>query len=147
MRRRNKIIIIVFAALVILGIGFTVWAETPLGPMKEALDALNSDKSVAVTDGSWLTFQPLNGTKSVGFIIYPGGRVDYRLYAPEAHAIASNGYLVVIVRMPLNLAVFGVNAAQNVINGHPEISSWRVWGALAGRYHGCAVRFQCTSNC
>jgi len=41
-----------------------------------------------------------------GFIMYPGGRVDARSYAPAAHSIAAHGFLVVIVPMPLNLAIF-----------------------------------------
>jgi hypothetical protein len=52
---------------------------------------------------------------SSGFIVYPGGRVDFRSYAPIARAIASEGYLVVMTRSPINLAVFGVNIANDVI--------------------------------
>jgi hypothetical protein len=74
--------------------------------MPEALEALNSDTGVEVTIGSWLVsrLRALNTTKKVGFIVYPGGRVDYRSYAPAGHAIAAKGYWIVIVRMPLNLA-------------------------------------------
>jgi pimeloyl-ACP methyl ester carboxylesterase len=42
------------------------------------------------------------------------------------------GYLVVIVRMPLNLAVFGVNKANDVIKSYPQISSWIVGGHSLG---------------
>jgi hypothetical protein len=41
--------------------------------------------------------------------------VDFRSYAPIARAIASEGYLVVMTRSPINLAVFGVNIANDVI--------------------------------
>jgi len=132
MRRRSKIIIIILAVLTIAGSGFIIWAETPLGPMNEALDALKTDTKVRVTTGEWLVFQPNNSTPHIGFIIYPGGRVDYRSYAPEAHAIATNNYLVIVVKMPFNLAVFDPNAAQKVIDSYLTITSWAVGGHSLG---------------
>lgn len=131
----RKAVIIGAAILVVLfiaGAGFIIWAETPLGPMSEALQALNSDAQVKVTTGDRLVFQPVNATTKTGFIFYPGGRVDYRSYAPLAHDVASEGYLVVIVRMPLNLAVFSPNAAQGVIELHPEIENWIIGGHSLG---------------
>ncbi len=132
MSRGRKIIIILLALVVIAGSGFVIWAETPLGPMSEALQALDSDTKVKVTTGDWLVFQPINVTTRVGFIFYPGGRVDYRSYAPLAHDIASEGYLVIIVRMPLNLAVLSPNAAQSVIDAYTGITSWAVGGHSLG---------------
>ena len=132
MSRGRKIILVFLAVVVIASVGFIVWAETPLGPMSEALQALNSDAKVRVTAGDWLVFQPANASTHTGFIFYPGGRVDYRSYAPLAHDIAADGYLVVIVHMPLNLAVFSPNAAQGVIDAYPEITSWAVGGHSLG---------------
>jgi pimeloyl-ACP methyl ester carboxylesterase len=67
-----------------------------------------------------------------GLIIYPGGRVDPRAYAPIAHSIAAQGYLVVIVPMPLNLAVFGANRAAAVIQAFPDIQRWVIGGHSLG---------------
>jgi hypothetical protein len=132
LRRRYKILIIVlFVALVIFS-GFIVWAETPPAPMPQAINALQSDSNVKVISGQWLTFKPTNANYTTGLIIYPGGRVDYRSYAPIAHAIADEGYLTIIVPMPLNLAVFGANAANDVIASHPEITSWAISGHSLG---------------
>ena len=128
MRRRSKIIIVILSILAVAGSGIIIWAEMPLGPMNEALDALKTDSKVSVSTGDLLVFQPINSTQHTGLIIYPGGRVDYRSYAPEAHAIAANGYLVIIIKMPLNLAVFDPNAAQKVIASYPTITSWAVGG-------------------
>jgi hypothetical protein len=132
LRRRNKIIIGVLLAVVIVLVGFVVWAETPPSPMPEAYDALKSDSSVTVSVGNWLVFFPVSSNVSTGFIIYPGGRVDFRSYAPAAHAIAAEGYLVIIPQMPLNLAVFGVGTANDVIGHYPNISSWVVGGHSLG---------------
>jgi pimeloyl-ACP methyl ester carboxylesterase len=76
---------------------------------------------------------------AVGLILYPGGRVDPRAYAPPARAIAAGGYLVVIVPMPLNLAVFGPNRAAEVMDTFPGIELWAIGGhslggAMAARF-------------
>ena len=132
LRRSLKITAAILVVLAVVGVGFFIWAETPLGPMSEAIQALNSDAKVKVINGDWLVFQPVNGTANIGFIFYPGGRVDYRSYAPLAHEIAAEGYLVIIVHMPLNLAVFSPNAAQAVVDAHPEIAGWAVGGHSLG---------------
>jgi dienelactone hydrolase len=68
----------------------------------------------------------------VGLILYPGGKVPPAAYAPQARAIAEAGYLAVVVPVPLNLAVFDINAAQAVIDDHPEIARWAVGGHSLG---------------
>jgi len=125
-------LIIVGSVLVLFAAGFVVWGETPARPMPEPLAALTSDAQVTVTPGQWLVFMPAASTPTTGFIIYPGGRVDYRAYAPAAHQIAAQGYLVVIVRMPLNLAVFGVNAAQELQAAYPNVRQWAIGGHSLG---------------
>jgi len=132
MRRRSKVIIGILLAVAVVLVGFVVWAETPPSPMPEAYDALKSDSLVTVSIGNWLIFTPASSKASTGFIIYPGGRVDFRSYAPLAHAIAAEGYFVVIPQMPLNLAVFGANTANDVIKSYPQISSWAIGGHSLG---------------
>jgi hypothetical protein len=132
MRRRNKVILGSLLIVTVVLAGFVIWAATPLGPMAEAYEALQNDSAVTVSAGSWLRFSPLASNASTGFILYPGGRVDYRSYAPTAHAIAAEGFLCVIVSMPLNLAVFGVNRASEVIKAYPQISTWAIGGHSLG---------------
>ena len=135
MRRRAKIILAV-AIIIPLAVtaGFLIWAYTPLGPMPEALSALQSDGDVEVSTGNWIVFKAVNSSaaKSTGFIVYPGARIDPRSYAPAARALAEEGFLIVIVPMPLNLAVFGVDLANNVIQAHPNIHAWAIGGHSLG---------------
>ncbi len=132
MRKSLRVLIVIIALLVVITGAFVAWGETPAKPMPQALAALQSDAQVTVKTGEWLEFTPTASTPTTGFIIYPGGRVDYRAYAPQAHAIAAQGYLVVIVRVPLNLAVFKPAAAADVIAAHPEIKIWAVGGHSLG---------------
>jgi hypothetical protein len=133
MRKALRILLATLAlVMVLLTAGFVVWGETPARPMPEALAALQSDAKVTVTSDKWLVFAPAEGQPTTGFIIYPGGRVDYRAYAPAAHQISTQGYLVIIVPMPLNLAVFGVNSAQDVQAAYPQIQHWAIGGHSLG---------------
>ena len=132
MRRRYKVLLGILLVLAVVFAGFVIWAETPPSPMPEAYDALKSDSSVTVSIGNWLVFAPVSSNLSTGLIIYPGGRVDFRSYAPAVHSIAAEGYLVVIPLMPLNLAVFGVGTANDVIGHYPDISSWAIGGHSLG---------------
>jgi pimeloyl-ACP methyl ester carboxylesterase len=107
--------------------------------MPEALAAMQSDADVQVAQGTWLAFRPEGHPVEAGLLLYPGARVDYRAYAPLARAIADQGYLVVIVRMPLNLAVLSPDRAQNVFGEFPEVRSWAIGGhslggAMAARF-------------
>lgn len=133
----------VFAAfLIVIGVvigAFVVWGNTPPAPMPQALAALQSDDRVDVSQEQWLVFAPVGAQPVTGLVFYPGGRVDPRSYAPYARAIAETGYLVVIVPMPLNLAVFNLNAADAVIAAYPDVTTWAVGGhslggAMAARY-------------
>ncbi len=122
----------ILGILLLAVIGFIAWGLVIPKPMPEALAAMQSDSQVTVTTDPWIVFQPIEQTPTTGLIIYPGGRVDPRAYAPIAHAIAAQGYLVVIVPMPLNLAVFGSNRAASVIQDYPEIQHWIIGGHSLG---------------
>ena len=132
MKLVKKILLGLLILLVVVCGTFIVWGETPAKASPEAIAALNSDENVRVDTGQYLTFSPIDQEYSTGFIFYPGGRVDYRAYAPMAHDLASRGYFVVIPRMPLNLAVFGVNKAEQVIHAYPQVENWVIGGHSLG---------------
>jgi pimeloyl-ACP methyl ester carboxylesterase len=138
--RRTRLLLAALALILIVAtVGFVTWAETPLGPQSEAKQVLQSGAEVQVEENGWLAFSPTGAQPATGFIFYPGGRVDPVSYALAARRIASAGYLVVILDMPLNLAVFNPDAAGEVIAAYPEIENWVVGGhslggAMAARY-------------
>ena len=125
-------------AVVLVALVWIVPAILTKGPMPAALPALESSATVDVDVGSHVTFTPADGN-GTGVIIYPGGFVDPRSYAPAARGLAEDGSLVVIVEMPLGLAVLGPNRADSVIEDHPEIDPWVIaghslGGTMAARY-------------
>lgn len=133
MRKGWRIFLALIGVLIVGALaGFVIWGETPAQPMPEALTALESDAQVTITIGEWLVFQPTASQPVTGFIIYPGGRVDPRAYAPTARQVAEQGYLVIIVNMPLNLAVFNPGAGGKVMAAYPEIQLWAIGGHSLG---------------
>jgi hypothetical protein len=112
---------------------FVIWGSTPARPDVLAMQSLESNDVVNVEKGQfWLQFSPTNRTQISGFIFYPGGRVDYRAYAPLMQKIAERGFEVFLIKMPLNLAFLGVDRAGAVIDANPDISYWFIGGHSLG---------------
>ena len=135
MKRINWKIVAAVAALVLIlpAAAFVFWASDASPADAAALQALESDARVTVNaDNGWIEFIPADVRPGAGFVFYPGGKVDYRAYAPALRLIAERGYFVAVVPVPLNLAFFDVNAAADVQAAHPEIENWFVGGHSLG---------------
>lgn len=136
----KRILFVLTLVVAMAVVGFVVWASTPSGAtMPTALAALQSNAVVNVTQDEWLVFEPVDTEPMTGYIFYPGGRVVADAYAPLGQAIAEDGYLVVLVPMPLNLAVLNADGADAVMAAYPEIEHWAIGGhslggAMAARY-------------
>lgn len=129
---KRKIWLIPLILILVLISTFVVYGSTPARPMPQALDALQSDSRITVTSDSWLEFKPANSDPTTALVFYPGGRVDYRAYAPLARAVAEQGYRVVIVPMPFSLAVFAPGKAADVMAAYPQVQHWAVGGHSLG---------------
>ncbi len=128
----RKLWLEIFGFFMALAIAFLAWSLIIPAPMAQAKDAARPDYEVLVSRGQWWVFRPILVTPTAGFIIYPDTRVDPRAYAPQAHALAAQGFLVVIVPMPLNLTIFGSERATQVIDSFPEIKYWAIGGHAQG---------------
>ena len=121
-------LIAVVVILVVAVAGFLAWtriARYPAFPEAAALAA------TAQTPQGWYEFDPAQPSET-GFIFYPGGLVDPAAYAPLMKQLSEQGLMSVIVPMPLDLAIFGVNKANDVIVAHPEIKHWIIGGHSLG---------------
>ena len=124
----------VAAGLLLLAVlAFVVWASlartaTP-GPLEAAVD----DPAVEVELGSVVTLRPSASDPERGVVFYPGARVHREAYvATWAPIAAETDTLVLIPRMPLNLAVFGRSRADTLIAEHDEPDEWWVGGHSLG---------------
>lgn len=131
LRPATAIFIVVVLVLVTI---FVFWASDAAPASDVAMNALNSDSQTYVwIEYGWATFYPADNPRpETGFIFYPGGKVDYRAYAPLMKMIADEGYFVVVMPVPLNLAMFDVNVAARIQAQYPEIKNWFVGGHSLG---------------
>ena len=133
MKFKFRYVLIGLGVILLLAVGgFVVWAANPLGPGEQARTALEAGENVIVEVGDSIVFRPAQDDPETGFVFYPGGRVDYRSYAPILRDIAAQGYLVVLVPAPLNLMVFDPDKAAEVLPQFPGIEHWAVGGHSLG---------------
>ena len=134
MIKTSQVIKVICLALFASALLFAIaWVFIPFGPGVEARAALVSDSKVRVQQtAEWVTFIPTAKQPTTGLILYPGAHVDYRSYAAVAREIALHGYQVTVVRMPANLAVFGISRADQVISAYPAIQRWAIGGHSLG---------------
>ena len=98
----------------------------------EAISEFTNNHSVKQNETSdgVLVFEP-DGA-SIGFIFYPGGKVEYTSYIPLMSSLAEEGVLCILLEMPFNLAVLDVNAAEGMTDDYPEIEEWYIGGHSLG---------------
>jgi hypothetical protein len=131
---KKRLILIIILALIIGGLAYFYYYVSDISHADDtALTALSSNGSYTVMDTSnYITFTPTQNKSSTGIIFYPGAKIQPEAYSVIASKLATNGYTTIIVKMPLNLAIFGENKANNVIAEHKEISKWVIAGHSLG---------------
>lgn len=68
----------------------------------------------------------------IGFIFYPGGKVESASYAPLMSKLAGNGILCVLLDLNGNLAFLESKAADGVIEKYPQVEDWYIGGHSLG---------------
>lgn len=144
-KRKSKSIKVIIAAAVIIAvliIGFYIYTLDYYRADEDVADKYLSDeyKSDAVSN-AYVFYPDTVQNKNIGLIFYPGGKVEAIAYAPLLDRLSQNGITCVMLKMPFNLAVFDINAADKVYGAFPEIDSWflmghSLGGAMASSYAG-----------
>ncbi len=140
MKKRTKIILAVcLAFLFLLGVGGYAYVADYYRADEVAVAAMSyqADEVQIKEDENVTWFVPPEPI--AGLIFYPGGKVEHTAYAPLLRACAEQGLLCALVRMPGNLAVLDANAADGLLEKHPEITTWYIaghslGGAMAANY-------------
>ena len=124
-------LIIVASIISILIISCGLYLNDQYETDKAAVNAYLGDKPLPkqYSDGS-LRIIPENATSAI--IFYPGGKVQYTSYIPLMQALADRGMMSVLVKMPFNLAVLDVNAADGIMEEYPNIDNWYIGGHSLG---------------
>lgn len=132
LKKRWLVLGIVLAVVVLLGAAFAVYVGSYYRADETAARAMAPADGITVemTDGDAVVFAPPE--PRAGLIFYPGGKVEYTAYAPLMRACAERGILCVLVKMPCNLAVLDMNAADGIAERFPEIGNWYIGGHSLG---------------
>ncbi len=131
--KKKLALLIILVVVAVAAASFAYYVSDYYHADNTAAAALKSTNLYNVTDtDSSITFTPTQNKSTTGIIFYPGGKVQPEAYSVIASKIASKGYTTIIVKMPFNLAFFGVNSADDVITKHPEITSWVIMGHSLG---------------
>lgn len=135
MKNKRKILIIsisIVAALAVIFGACAIYLGDYYRADEGAIAVFAPEENVTVStlDGGNVVFEPQNAT--VGFIFYPGGKVEANAYQPLMAELAREGVLCVLVEMPFNLAVFDINAADGIQEQYPEIKDWYIGGHSLG---------------
>ena len=106
-----------------------------------ALESLNSADGVAIipTDYGWFFDGP---SEEKAMIFYPGGKVEEAAYAPLLRQLAAEGMDACLVRMPLHLALLGIQKADTVMAEH-RYEHWYIGGHSLG---GVSAAFYAANN-
>lgn len=71
-------------------------------------------------------------TIKAGIVFYPGAKVDYKAYAPLLEKLAEEGYLCIVEKMPGNVAVLDIDAADEMMENWTEVDHWYIAGHSMG---------------
>ncbi|REB08120.1 alpha/beta hydrolase [Sporosarcina sp. BI001-red] len=118
--------------LLIAIVGFFIFVSTSYEAISSAKKSLQSDDQVTVKRDGDILFEPGSEAKEIGFIFYPGAKVEAPAYAPMAKEIAAKGYPVIIADLPFNLAILSPNRAGQIISDHPSVKRWVIGGHSLG---------------
>ncbi len=130
--KSKRILIITLVSLAAVIIACAIYLGDYYRADEGAVAVFEESENISVStlkNGS-VVFEPQNAT--VGFIFYPGGKVEHNAYQPLMAALAREGVLCVLVEMPFNLAVFNINAADGIREDYPSVTDWYIGGHSLG---------------
>ncbi|MDF2485655.1 MAG: alpha/beta fold hydrolase [Herbinix sp.] len=134
-RKRNSLKgAIIF--LIIIGIlfgGFYIYTLDYYKADVTAIEELDTPTVRIESDDQLTFFYPDESSDlNTAFIFYPGGKVESTAYSPLLVRLAQKGITCILVKMPFNLAVFNINAADKIFQDLPEIRNWYIGGHSLG---------------
>ncbi len=123
---KKKIIIVIVSILVLLTGGIIYYLNDYYHADETAIQYTKTAEEI---DGN-LYFEGEN--KELGFIIYPGGKVESSAYSVLASKLNSYGYTTVIAEFPFNLGILNTDVANDIIEEENEIEQWVIIGHSLG---------------
>lgn len=99
---------------------------------EEAYAAMQSSVTVVVEDGDMIVYRPKSQQTKAGLFFYPGGGSDPVSYSVPMQAIAEQGYLVIVPRVPFRLPLLDTDAMREAMRLYSEVEVWIAGGHSLG---------------
>lgn len=131
--KKRKWLFGMIVVCVVVFVGCAWYLSGSYSAQQEAYDSLYSEIDgirIEYDKQDEIVYVPQDAT--VGLIFYPGGKVEFEAYAPLMEAYARQGILSVLVHMPANLAIFDMDAAEDIREDYPQIEKWYIGGHSLG---------------
>ena len=128
---RKRVLLAIAAVLVIAAAAAGFYLFDSAGPTPEAMAFNAQYEQFKRTEEGYTHWQPASPT-GTGLIFYQGGKVQEEAYGPLLLPLMDEGVDIFMPHMPFNLAVFDADAAAEIIEAHPEISTWWLGGHSLG---------------
>jgi hypothetical protein len=139
-KRSLKIILVSLLSLIaILLLGFYMYTLDYSKSDDSVKALISTSNNIEVDKNITTVTSTIQTDESIGLIFYPGGKVESSAYLPLLEKISQRGITCFLVDMPLNLAIFDLDAATTVMESHSEIDRWylaghSLGGAMASSY-------------
>lgn len=129
-KRGKRVILIIIIIIVVLLAAMMIYLGRYYHADADAIEALDSDEQVTVTEISegYLFDGP---GEDAAVVFYPGGKVEEESYAPLLQQLAAQGIDAFLLEMPFRLAVFDMDAADDVV-GDYDYDQWVMAGHSLG---------------
>lgn len=137
-KRLKRVLLTTAAVLAVCVAGFLIYASDYYRADDVAAAAAQTAATVE-KKGNLTILRPTVPTDT-GLIFYPGAKVEETAYLPILEKIRQTCNITcVLVKMPLHMAIFDPDAADDAMRQLPEIKRWYVGGhsmggAMAGEY-------------
>ena len=137
MKHRKRVLWAILLSAAVLALAFGVYVSDCYRATDAALACLDEAGGPKVRSvDQTLCVETPGATTALAF--YPGGKVQAEAYMPLLRRIARDGADCYLVKMPFNLAVFGVNRVEGVMAAHPHdrwlLAGHSLGGAMAARW-------------
>lgn len=134
-RIAKRVLAVIAVLLVAAGVAFGVYVSdySRAGSVAQEIISAGAASDAAVrVDETDALIAVGDASAEYGIVFYPGGKVAPEAYVPLAAKLAQRGVFCVIPKMPFNLAVFNINAADSVIDAYSDVAHWWVGGHSLG---------------
>lgn len=125
--KKSKLIIVsmIIGILMAVCMGGFIWYVSIYYKADEVAQAIyeeGQNSGEMIVNGNLTTLIP-DDTNEVGIIFYPGAKVEDYAYIPLLEQLRETGFTVVLIEMPFHMAIFNVDAADEVFALIAENSS------------------------